>query len=231
MRLTLLPSMVGLTQLAAPRYMARQLARLPAPVRLAAELAALDYLAYTWHRLLHAPLLWRLHRLHHNDLDMDLSTGARFHFLEMLASIPWRAGLPALLGVRPATVLSYEAVFEACTAFQHSNWRLPIGVERGLAPWLMTPRTHGIHHSIVQRETGSNFGIVLMVWDRLHRTIRLNVPQQAVTIGVPAYRDPAAQTVPQLLALPLQPFRPWQLPDGTVPARGPLTLPRLELAE
>lgn len=230
-RLTLLPAMVGLTQLAAPRYVSRQLGRLPAPLRLALELAALDYLAYTWHRLLHSPLLWRLHRLHHADLDMDLTTGARFHFIEMLASIPWRAALPALLGVRPATALGYEAVFEAFTAFQHSNWRLPLAVEQRLAPWLMTPRGHGIHHSIVQRETDANFGVVLMLWDRLHGTIHLNVPQQQLTIGVPAYRDPAEQTVARLLVLPLGPPRPWQLPDGTVPERGPLAGSPLELAE
>jgi len=223
--------MVGLTRLATPRGLAKLLARWPAAPRLVLEVLLLDYLAYTWHRLLHSPVLWRLHRVHHNDLDMDLSTGWRFHFGEMLASIPYRAGLPALLGVRPATALGYEAVFEAFTAFQHSNWRLPLAVERRLAPWLMTPRLHGIHHSIVQRETHSNFGVVLMVWDWLHRTRRFNVPQQTITIGVPAYPDPAAQTVAQLLALPLAPLRPWQRPDGSVPAPDPAPLPLGELAE
>lgn len=230
MRLTLLPAMVGFTQLAAPRYVARQAARLPAPLRLALEVLALDYLGYTWHRLLHSRLLWRLHRVHHSDLDMDLTTGARFHFGELLASIPYRAGLPALLGVRPGVALAYEVVFEAFTTFQHSNWRLPLALERRLAPWLMTPRTHGIHHSIVRRETDSNYGVVLMVWDRLHGTIRLNVPQQALTIGLPAYRDPADQAVLPLLALPLAPARPWQLPDGTVPTRAAIGS-RLVLAE
>lgn len=218
-RLTLLPAMVGLAQLAAPRYPARQLARLPAPLRLGLELLVLDYLAYSWHRLLHSPLLWRLHRVHHNDLDMDITTAWRFHFGEMLASIPYRAGLPALLGIRPATVLAYEAVFEAGTAFHHSNWRLPLAVERWLVRLLVTPRTHGIHHSVVHRETQSNFGVVLTLWDRLHRTLRLNVPQQAITIGVPTYPDPARQTVAQLLALPLAPLKLWARPNGTVPER------------
>jgi sterol desaturase/sphingolipid hydroxylase (fatty acid hydroxylase superfamily) len=215
MRLTLLPAMVGLTQAVAPRRLV--LARLPDPLRLALELLALDYLAYAWHRLLHAPLLWRLHRVHHNDLDMDLTTAWRFHFGEMLASIPVRAGLPALLGVRPATVLGYEAVFEACTAFHHSNWRLPFGVERRLGQVLVTPRAHGIHHSVVREQTQSNFGVVLMIWDALHRTRRLNVPQQSVTIGVPAYPHAATQTVAHLLALPLAPLDAWARPDGTVP--------------
>jgi sterol desaturase/sphingolipid hydroxylase (fatty acid hydroxylase superfamily) len=229
MRLTLLPAMVGLTQAVAPRRLV--LARLPDPLRLALELLALDYLAYAWHRLLHAPLLWRLHRVHHNDLDMDLTTAWRFHFGEMLASIPVRAGLPALLGVRPATVLSYEAVFEACTAFHHSNWRLPFGVERLLAQVLVTPRAHGIHHSVVREQTQSNFGVVLMLWDALHCTRRLNVPQQSVTIGVPAYPHAATQTVAHLLALPLAPLDDWARPDGTVPQATAAVGELSELAE
>lgn len=217
MRLTLLPAMVGLAQYLAPRRPV--LARLPAPLRLVAEVLLLDYLGYTWHRLLHAPLLWRLHRVHHSDLDMDLTTAWRFHAGEMLASIPYRAGLPALLGVRPATVLGFEAVFEACTAFHHSNWRLPFGIERRLVRVLVTPRTHGIHHSQVQREADSNFGVVLTLWDRLHRTLRLNVPQQGLTIGVPTYPDAAGLTVGRLLALPLEALRPWSRPGGSVPKR------------
>jgi sterol desaturase/sphingolipid hydroxylase (fatty acid hydroxylase superfamily) len=231
MRLTLLPAMVGLAQLAGPRRMAHRASQLPAPLRLALEVLLLDYLGYTWHRLLHSPLLWRLHRVHHCDLDMDLSTAWRFHFGEMLASIPYRAGLPAVLGVRPATVLAYEAVFEAFTAFQHSNWRLPIATERRLAPWLMTPRLHGIHHSMVHRETQSNYGIVLMLWDVLHHTRRLDVPQQAITIGVPALANPAAQTVGQLLALPLAPQHPWTRPDGWEPQPTPAPTPPQVLAE
>ena len=229
-RLTLLPAMVGLAQLVAPRRAARQLARLPAPLRLGLEVLVLDYLAYTWHRLLHAPLLWRLHRVHHSDLDMDLTTAWRFHFGEMLASIPYRAGLPALLGVRPATVLAYEAVFEACTAFHHSNWRLPLAVERPLVQLLVTPRAHGIHHSVVERETQSNFGVVLSLWDRLHRTLRLNVPQLALTMGVPDFPDAAAQTVARLLAMPSAPLGPWAYPNGLVPGRAPAATPLHELA-
>jgi sterol desaturase/sphingolipid hydroxylase (fatty acid hydroxylase superfamily) len=95
----------------------------------------------------------------------------------------------------------------------------------------MTPRLHGIHHSVVQRETDSNFGVVLMAWDFLHCTRRFDVPQQTITIGVPAYLDPAAQTVGQLLALPLEPQRPWARPDGSVPAPHPASLPQGELAE
>ena len=231
MRLALLPAMVGLTQLAARRRWGMHRLALPRPVRLLAELLVLDYVAYSWHRLLHAPFLWRFHRIHHIDLDMDLSTGWRFHAGEMLASIPYRGGVPALVGVRPGMLLAYEAAFEACTAFHHANLRLPFGLERQLARFMVTPRVHGIHHSVVQHETQSNFGVVLSLWDRLHRTLRLNVPQQQVIIGVPAYPEADEQTITQLLKLPVAPHRGWASPDGSVPQREPQPLPIDELAD
>ena len=160
-------------------------------------------LGYPWQLLLHSPLLWRRPRVHHNDLDMNSTTAWCFLFGEMLASIPYRAGLPALVGIRPATVLTYEALFEAGTAFHHSNWRLPLAVERRLVRLVVTPRAQVIHHPVVHRETHSNIGVVLTLWDRLPRALRLNVPQQALPIGVPAYRYLARQTVAQLLTLPL----------------------------
>lgn len=229
MRLTLLPAMVGLGNLMAPYR--TPLSRLPEPARMLAEVLLLDYLGYSWHRLLHSPLLWRFHRVHHSDLDMDLTTGWRFHFGEMLASIPYRAGIAALMGVRGSTALGFEVVFEACTAFHHTNLELPFKVERRLAPFMVTPRAHGIHHSMVDRETQSNFGVVLTLWDRLHRTLRLNVPQQDLTIGVPAYADPAGQTVARLLALPLEPQDTWALPNGEVPEHPEYAKPMTELAE
>ncbi|NVO85805.1 sterol desaturase family protein [Hymenobacter terrestris] len=229
MRLTLLPAMVGLGNLMAPYR--TPLSRLPEPARMLAEVLLLDYLGYSWHRLLHSPLLWRFHRVHHSDLDMDLTTGWRFHFGEMLASIPYRAGIAALMGVRGSTALGFEVVFEACTAFHHTNLELPYEVERRLAPFMVTPRAHGIHHSMVDRETQSNFGVVLTLWDRLHRTLRLNVPQQDLTIGVPAYADPAGQTVARLLALPLEPQDTWELPNGEVPEHPEYAGPVMELAE
>ncbi|QJX48519.1 sterol desaturase family protein [Hymenobacter taeanensis] len=230
MRFTLLPALAGLTYWATRRGFGLLL-RLPPPLRITAELLVLDYVAYTWHRLLHAPVLWRLHRVHHIDLDMDLTTAWRFHFGEMLASIPYRAGLPALLGVRPGTVLAYEVAFEACTAFHHSNLRLPLNLERHVVKWLVTPRAHGIHHSVVHRETQSNFGVGLTLWDRLHHTLRLNVPQQQITIGTPAFPDADAQTIKDLLRLPLAPLRPWVRPDGTVPTRPEPISPLHQLAE
>lgn len=229
LRLALLPAMVGLTQLAARHRWGLHRRSLPPSLRLLVELLVLDYVAYSWHRLLHAPWLWRFHQVHHLDLDMDVSTGWRFHFGELLASIPYRGGLPALVGVRPGTLLVYEAIFEACTAFHHANARLPLGLERWLVHLLVTPRAHGIHHSVVERETGSNFGVVLTLWDALHRTQRLNVPQQRICLGVPAYRDLAEQTVGWLLRLPLVPAPPWACPGGAVPRRETPAAARHEL--
>ncbi|KUG09582.1 sterol desaturase family protein [Solirubrum puertoriconensis] len=231
MRLALLPSMLGLAWLAQRRHLGLHREGLPVGVRLGLELLLLDYVAYTWHRLLHSPVLWRLHRVHHIDLDMDVTTAWRFHFGEMLASIPYRGGIPALLGVRPGTVVAYEGVFELCTAFHHSNWRLPFGLERSLVQVLVTPRAHGIHHSIVHRETQSNFGVVLTLWDILHRTLRLNVPQQQITIGVPSYPSAREQTIANLLLMPLQPPRPWERPNGAVPSRPEPPRPLHQLAE
>jgi len=180
----------------------------------------LDYTNYLWHVLLHkSALLWRFHNVHHMDLDLDISTAWRFHVGENIASMPYRSGAVALLGVPASLVLWYEVLFEGCTAFHHSNLRLPYGLERRLCHLMVTPRMHGIHHSIVARETNSNFSVIFSCWDRLHQTLRLNVPQQEITIGTPAYRDPAEQSVRNLFRLPFLPQRPWCLPDGTVPER------------
>ncbi|WP_179222958.1 sterol desaturase family protein [Pontibacter ummariensis] len=180
----------------------------------------LDYSNYLWHVLLHrSTLLWRFHNVHHIDLDLDLSTAWRFHVGENLASVPYRSAAVALIGVPAPLLLAYEVLFEGCTAFHHSNLRLPYKLERRLCQLMVTPRMHGIHHSIVEKETNSNFSVIFSWWDRLHRTIRLNVPQEAVTIGVPSYRDPAEQTIKHLFLLPFEQLRPWQLPDGTVPER------------
>ncbi len=170
--------------------------------------------------LLHkTDLLWRFHNVHHSDLDMDLSTAWRFHIGENFASVPYRSAAVALLGVPAPLVLFYEVIFEGCTAFQHANIRLPYRAEKQLNRVLVTPRMHGIHHSIVARETNSNFSVIFSWWDRLHQSLCLHVPQNEITIGVPSYRNAAEQSPKQLFLMPFGPQRPWQLPDGTVPDR------------
>ncbi|MCC9167320.1 sterol desaturase family protein [Pontibacter harenae] len=193
---------------------------LPKWARYSLGFLLLDYSNYLWHVLLHkSNLLWRFHNVHHADLDLDLSTAWRFHIGENIASVPYRSGAVALLGVPANLVLWYEVLFEGCTAFHHSNFRLPYQLERLLCKLIVTPRMHGIHHSIVQQETNSNFSVVLSCWDRLHQSLRLNVPQDAITIGNPAYQNPEEQHPLNLLRMPFTQQRPWQLPDGSVPER------------
>lgn len=190
-------------------------------VRAFLALLLLDYAVYVWHWLNHVvPFLWRFHSVHHTDLDLDVSTAFRFHFVEMLLSVIYRSAQVALIGVGPLAALVYEMVMEGATEFHHSNWRLPIGWERALNRVVVTPRMHGIHHSIVERETNSNWSVIFSWWDHLHRTLRLNVPQGALSMGLPAYRDSRDLTFFSLLAMPFRRQRPsWRSPDGTRPDR------------
>ena len=110
------------------------------------------------------------------------------------------------IGVSPGPALVYEAALEAATAFHHSNWRLPRALERTLGRVLVTPRMHGIHHSIREAETNSNWSVIFSWWDRLHRTRRVGVPDETLRIGLPAYREPLG--VLRLLALPFVRQRP-----------------------
>ena len=180
----------------------------------------MDWAYYWWHYANHlVPFFWRFHNVHHTDLDLDLSTAARFHFGEIILSVPFRAAIVALFGVPFFALLVFELCFESASLFHHSNWRLPLALERALNHVIVTPRMHGIHHSIVQRETNSNWGTIFCWWDKLHRSLRRDIPQDAITIGVPAYRDERELTLAQLWTMPLKRPRDWQLPDGTVPER------------
>ena len=148
----------------------------------------MDLTFYYWHRANHAfPFFWRFHNVHHVDPDLDVSTSFRFHFCEILYSLVFRALQTYLLGISLFTYLVYELVFQCATLFHHSNVRLPITFERVLNKIIVTPRMHGIHHSIVKDETNSNYSVIFRWWDLMHRTVRLNVKQADVVIGVPAY--------------------------------------------
>jgi sterol desaturase/sphingolipid hydroxylase (fatty acid hydroxylase superfamily) len=171
----------------------------------------LDYTNYLWHILLHrTPLLWRFHVVHHSDPDLDLSTALRFHFGEMIASVFYRGAFVFLSGATPLNVLLYEIAFEGATQFHHSNWKLPIGLERMLNKTIVTPRMHGIHHSMIRQETDSNYAVIFSFWDRLHNTIRLNVQQNLVVTGVPSYSNPDELTIGYLLKLPFTKIRNWE---------------------
>jgi sterol desaturase/sphingolipid hydroxylase (fatty acid hydroxylase superfamily) len=196
---------------------------LPGWARDLAAIVLLDYTLYLWHVLLHRTAwLWRFHLVHHVDLELDASTGLRFHAGELLASVPWRAGQVLLIGAGPRAVTAWESLLVVSVMFHHSNVELPIAVERVLSRFVVTPRMHAVHHSIVRDETDSNFSSGLTLWDRLHRTLRLNVPQEAIVIGVPAYRDPGGLGLSEILEMPFVADRPsWQLPGNGTPVREP----------
>ncbi len=179
--------------------------RLPWPrwARDAAAVLAMDYTIYLWHVATHrVPALWRLHLVHHVDLDMDASTALRFHAVDMAVSVPYRAAQVALIGVSPRALRLWRGWFFGSVLFHHSNLRLPERFERLLAVFVTTPRMHGIHHSAVEGETNSNWSSGFSLWDRLHGTFRLDVPQDAIRIGVPAYRKPAETRLWASLKMP-----------------------------
>lgn len=170
-----------------------------------------DYTNYLWHTLNHKlPLLWRFHLVHHSDLDLDLSTAVRFHFGELVGSVFFRGAFVFLSGASPLVVIIYEIVFEAATLFHHSNTKLPVMFEKILNKVIVTPRMHGIHHSMIRNETDSNYSVIFSVWDRLHQTLKLNVRQEELTIGVPSYNDAKELSVSYLLKLPFTKIRAWK---------------------
>jgi sterol desaturase/sphingolipid hydroxylase (fatty acid hydroxylase superfamily) len=194
---------------------------LPPTVEFILGFLAMDLTFYYWHRANHVfPIFWRFHNVHHIDPDLDVSTSLRFHFGEVLYSTGFRALQVYLLGISVFTYLVYEVAFQCATLFHHSNVRLPIKLERALNKIIVTPRMHGIHHSIVKDETNSNYSVIFRWWDLLHRTLRLNVKQADVVIGVPAYMDPQDNKFLNLLILPFRKQREyWRLRDGKHPQR------------
>ncbi|MBA4166063.1 MAG: sterol desaturase family protein [Chitinophagaceae bacterium] len=171
----------------------------------------LDYSNYLWHILLHKlPLLWRFHLVHHTDLDLDVTTAFRFHFGEMIGSVIFRGAAIILIGASPLIVLIYEIVFEAATQFHHSNAKLPFWAEKLINYLIVTPRMHGIHHSMIKKETDSNYSIIFSFWDRIHKTARLNIPQAQIVTGVPSYPDERELTIGKLLKLPFTPIHKWK---------------------
>ena len=193
---------------------------LPGWIAAIAGFVLMDYAYWWWHWANHmVPFFWRFHNVHHTDLDMDVTTAARFHFGEIIFSIGFLSLVLFAFGIAPLTFIVFFIVFEAAVSFHHSNWRMPIGAERLLNVVIVTPRMHGIHHSIVERETNSNWGTIFCWWDKLHRTLRRDIPQDAITIGVAAYRDEHELTLGKLLALPFGKQREWRLPGGERPER------------
>ena len=180
---------------------------LPAWAAIIVGVIALDLVIYAQHVVFHyVPLLWRLHRMHHADVDIDVTTGVRFHPMEILLSLAIKMAAVAALGVPALAVLIFEVLLNATSMFNHSNVALPPRLD-GIARWIVvTPQMHQVHHSIERAETNSNFGFNLPWWDRLFGTYRAKpaVGERAMTIGLPIFRDMAELGIVRLLT---QPFR------------------------
>jgi sterol desaturase/sphingolipid hydroxylase (fatty acid hydroxylase superfamily) len=167
----------------------------------------LDLAIYLQHVLFHAvPALWRLHRMHHADLEFDVTTGVRFHPIEILLSMGIKLGVITALGTPAIAVLVFEVLLNATSMFNHSNVRMPAWLDSIMRWIVVTPDMHRVHHSVVARETNSNFGFNLPWWDRLFGTYRDQpaAGHDVMTIGIAQFRDPAEQRIDHMLT---QPFR------------------------
>jgi len=180
---------------------------LPVWLELLLALFLLDLAIYLQHRLFHyVPVLWRLHRVHHADLDVDVTTGARFHPVEILLSLGIKFLVVVPLGAAPLAVLLFEIALNATSMFNHSNVRVEPAIERVLRWLVVTPDMHRVHHSAVRRETDSNFGFNFPWWDRLFGTYRAQpeAGHEGMTLGIEQFRDPKELRLHRML---VQPFR------------------------
>jgi len=179
----------------------------PAWLAVPVAVAALDLAIYAQHVVFHAvPLLWRLHRMHHADVDIDVTTGARFHPVEILASMLIKLAVVAALGAPAVAVLIFEVLLNATAMFNHANLALPPWLDRALRAVMVTPDMHRVHHSVLRREHDSNYGFNLSIWDRLFGTYR---PQPeaghaGMTIGLDRFREPEDQRLDRMLLQPLR---------------------------
>ncbi len=177
--------------------------RLPKFVETALAVILLDYTLYLWHVMTHKnPFLWRFHKVHHADLDLTASTAFRFHFGELSISIVFRAGQILLIGVSPTALSIWQSLLLLSVLFHHSNVRLEKKLEEKLEKLILTPRLHGIHHSVKQDEMDSNWSSGLIVWDKIHGTFRNDVPQNVITIGVLEFKEIEDVSLPKMLKAP-----------------------------
>jgi sterol desaturase/sphingolipid hydroxylase (fatty acid hydroxylase superfamily) len=179
---------------------------LPTWIKIVLAVVALDFVIYLQHVLFHfLPILWRLHRMHHTDLDIDVTTGNRFHPIEIVISIGIKLAAVALIGPSPVAIVVFEVALNATAQFNHGNIRIPEILDRWLRLIVVTPDMHRVHHSVISRETNSNFGFNVPWWDRLCGTY-CSQPEHghtAMNIGLKEFRDSTELTLGRLL---IQPF-------------------------
>jgi sterol desaturase/sphingolipid hydroxylase (fatty acid hydroxylase superfamily) len=179
----------------------------PAWLAVIISVVLLDGLIYMQHVMFHAvPAFWRLHRVHHADMDFDVTTGTRFHPIEIVLSMLIKFAAILLLGPPLAAVVIFEVLLNATSMFNHSNVRLPLGLDRLLRVFIVTPDMHRVHHSHYAHETNSNFGFSLSLWDRLFGTYRAQPDDghENMVIGIDTFRD-SKKCIP-LYRLLLMPF-------------------------
>lgn len=182
-------------------------ADLPAWAEIAIAVVLLDLVVYAQHVLFHAvPALWRVHRVHHADVEFDVTTGLRFHPVEILLSMAIKVAAVAALGAPAVAVLIFEVLLNASAMWSHANIRLPGRVDRIVRRLLVTPDMHRTHHSVIARETHSNFGFNLALWDRWFGTYRSQpeAGHEGMTIGVPGFRAPRELRLDRMLLQPLR---------------------------
>ena len=177
---------------------------LPRLVYLVSAVALMDYTLYIWHALVHRlPFLWRFHEVHHADLDMDMTTSNRFHFGELAISILWRAMQVCVIGINPLALRIWQSILTLSIVFHHANIRIPGSLDEKLSRFIVTPKLHEVHHSVLVHQTNSNFSSGLTLWDRLHGTYRAH-PNQATVIGNPRCLSVDQVGLTQMLALPFE---------------------------
>lgn len=180
---------------------------LPYPAAVIVSVIALDMLIYFQHLVFHRiPLLWRLHRVHHSDLDFDVTTAVRFHPIEIFLSLLIKAGAVIALGAPVEAIVLFEILLNATAMFNHGNVRLPKALDAVIRLLIVTPDMHRVHHSVRPNETNSNYGFNLSIWDRIFSTYRAQPVDghDNMTIGLKEFREPADLSLPFLL---IQPFR------------------------
>jgi sterol desaturase/sphingolipid hydroxylase (fatty acid hydroxylase superfamily) len=179
---------------------------LPAWLVIVVTVVVLDLAIYLQHVLFHAvPILWRLHRMHHADLDVDVTTGARFHPIEIVVSMLLKLGVIAMLGAPPLGVLVFELLLSTGSLFNHGNLRLPLRAD-GVLRWIVvTPDMHRVHHSVEREETNRNFGFTLSWWDRIFGTYRAQpaAGHARMTLGIAQFRDLSDLRLDRLLLQPV----------------------------
>lgn len=167
------------------------------------SILCMDLVFYAWHLLNHrVPLLWRFHRVHHSDINMDVSTATRFHIGELALSSCLKIGLIYLVGANVVSVVLFEMLLGLTAEFQHSSVRVPQWFERGFWLLFVPPSMHRIHHSVVINERNTNYGTILSIWDKMFGTLLKDVPQEGIVIGLGPYRMPAELGLRGLLVMP-----------------------------